>query len=321
MKKLLLIFIAALLLCGCSTAKRTAGGALIKGADVSSAQPGTYFIGDKIPGRALIYTAAGEVFYAEDYKITEKLTGVITDPPEATVMDAAKLAKEYLDAGEKVLMIFIDGLGWYTFLSAREQGDIPCLASLEAREASSVYPTITPVNYAAMVSGEPPAVSGVTKRGIHEIQCETIFTYAEAMGLESYVSEGDTQILRLEGTETELSPDLNGSGSGDDEILDCALERIAAGGCALVFVHFHSVDDAEHEYSPGSAEAREALKTVDSYCAKLLESWDGRVIIVADHGQHAQDGTGDAAYADRRGTHGDFAPTDIFVPLLTGQGG
>ncbi len=318
MKRFLLAALAAaLLLCGCSGAKHTAGGKLIKGADVSSAQPGTYNIGDKIPGRALIYTAAGDVFYAENYKIKEKLAGVITDPPEYTVMDAAKLAKDYLGAGERVLFIFVDGLGWYSFCSALEQGLIPCLASLEAREAASVYPTITPVNYAAMVTGEPPAVSGVTKRGIHEIACGTIFTYAESLGLKAYVSEGDAQILRLEGAETELSPDLNGSGSGDDEILDCALERIAAGGDALIFVHFHGFDDAEHEYSPGSAEAREALKTIDSYCAALLEAWDGRVIIAADHGQHAQDGTGDIAYADRRGTHGDFAPTDIFVPLLT----
>ena len=62
MKKLFIALAALLLLSGCSGAKHTAGGKLIKGADVSSAQTGPYFIGERIPGRSLVYTAAGDVF-------------------------------------------------------------------------------------------------------------------------------------------------------------------------------------------------------------------------------------------------------------------
>ncbi len=268
-----------------------------------------------VEGECLVYTEKGDVFRAEDYRVGETLTGVIVNPPERTVMDAARQAEEWLDSGERVMIIYIDGLGWQAFERAVADGAAPNLEKLSSEMCASVFPTITPVNYAAMVTGRPPAENGVTKRGIHTIGCDTIFTYAASMGLASYVSEGDIQILALPDAELELSPDLNGSGTGDDEIFGCAMEH--TGSCDLLFVHFHSVDDASHEYSPVYEEARDALVAVDGWCGELMAAWNGRVIITSDHGQHVQDGTGDAAYADRKGTHGDFAVSDILVPYLT----
>lgn len=271
--------------------------------------------GQVLEGGALVYTQAGQVFSCNNYEVCERLYGVIADPPELTLMDVYPSVSELLDNGEKVLVIYIDGLGWDIFQAALADGDAPCLSALSCRKAASMYPTITPVNYAAMVTGAPPAVNGVSARGIHSIACPTIFDYAADLGLASFVSEGDTQILALPSADMELSPDLNGSGTGDDEIFDCAMEALE--DYPLVFVHFHSVDDAEHQYGPGAPEARQALKDVDSWCGELISAWDGRVIVTADHGQHENDGSGDAAYADRSGTHGDFAVSDIFVPFMT----
>ena len=268
-----------------------------------------------VEGQCLVYTQKGDVFRAEDYKVREPLVGAIVNPPERTLMDVAEQTKEWLRAGERVMVIYIDGLGWQAYERAVSDGAVPNLAGLDAEMCASVYPTITPVNYAAMVTGRPPAENGVVRRGIHEISCDTIFNCAASLGVSSYVSEGDIQILALPDAELELSPDLNRSGTGDDEIFDCAMEHIDA--CGLMLVHFHSVDDSSHEYAPDSAEAREALVTADGWCGELLAAWDGRVIITSDHGQHVQDGTGDIAYADRKGTHGDFAVSDIFVPYLT----
>lgn len=271
--------------------------------------------GETIRGGALVYTADGNVFYAEDYKIKEELIGLILDPPDRRVTDAYCEAVSALDCGEKVLLIYIDGLGFGTFQNALADGDVPALSMLHAEQAASVFPTITPVNYAAMITGQPPKENGVSQRGVHGLQCPTIFDYAAEKNISSYASEGDTQILKLNNAQLELSPDLNGNGTSDDEIFDCAMEAIGKYG--LLFVHFHSVDDTSHEYSPESREAREALIRVDGWCGELMENWDGKVIITADHGQHTQDGTGDEVYSDRSGTHGDFAVSDIFVPFLT----
>lgn len=302
--------VLALLLCGCGAERYD-----FTVIDENGAHEESMVRGDMVSGPALVYTAEGEVFREEGYKLAEPLTGIITDPPEKTLMDVYELAAEALDAGERVLIIYIDGLGWDSYEKALDDGAVPNLAPLYAEKAASMYPTITPVNYAAMVTGHCPAENGVTERGIHTISCETIFDYALSLGLSSYVSEGDTQILALPGAELELSPDLNGDGTGDDEIFGCAME--AADGYELLFVHFHSVDDASHEFGPGSPEARQALVQADAWCGELMSVWDGRVIVTSDHGQHENDGTGDAAYAGRSGTHGDFAPSDIFVPLLT----
>ena len=271
--------------------------------------------GDAIEGPALIYTAAGDVFYAEDYRPDQELTGVILDPPERTQMDVCRLTKEALEEQGRALVIYIDGLGWDGFRQAVSRNDLPHLSGLTAVRAAGVYPTITPVNYAAMVTGRPPQANGVTRRGVHNLDCPTVFDYCRELHLNCCVVEGDLQILVFPDTELELNPDLNGSGSGDDEIFEYAMA--ALDDHDFVFVHFHSVDDSEHEFGPESAEARAALIQVDQWCGQLLEAWKGPVVICSDHGQHENDGKGDAAYAGRSGTHGEFRPSDIFVPILT----
>lgn len=311
MKKALLVFAALCLLVLSGCAGKTYSFIRISGGEAAPAEAKNGF-SEPLP--CLVYTADGDVFYSENYKHSQPLVGLIEDPSCGTVMDAAKRADKWLEGGERVMIIYVDGLGRDAYWSALEAGLVPNLAALDQSFCAAVYPTITPVNYAAMVTGEPPKTNGVTGRGIHQIACETIFDRAAAAGLRSFVSEGDTQILALPGAEMELSPDLNGNGTGDDEILDCALEHTDV---SLLFVHFHGVDDASHAYGPGSPEADAAIADADARCGKLLAAWDGRVVILADHGQHVQDGTGDPAYADRRGTHGDFAPSDIFVPFLT----
>lgn len=310
MKKLIFIPIFALLLALCACGE-SYSFTLIDENGVSETEMKK---GGHVSG--LIYTREGDVFFSDNYKLAQPLYGVIADGIDATVMDAYELAREAVDSGERLLMIYIDGLGWQRFEEAAEAGDIPYLASLDARRAASVYPTITPVNYAAMTTGQPPKVNGVTKRGIHKISCGSIFSYAAEKGLTSFISEGNIQILDFPGAEQELNPDLNGDGTGDDEIFDCAMQELS-GSWDIVFVHFHSVDDASHDSGPWSENARQALIRADQWCRELAGDWQGKVIITADHGQHDNDGSGDPAYAGRGGTHGDFAPSDIFIPILT----
>ena len=220
----------------------------------------TLAAGESIAGPALLYTADGDVFYAEDCRPDRDLTGAILDPPELTQMDVYELAKEALDKEGRALLIYIDGLGWDRFQQAMDDGVLSVLSTLSPAQAAAMYPTITPVNYAAMVTGQPPAVNGVIARGIHDLSCPSIFTYCGEQGLTSYAAEGDIRIIAFPETELELNPDLNGNGTGDDEILDCALA--ALDDHDFVFVHFHFLDDTEHEFGPNSRQAREALVDV-----------------------------------------------------------
>ena len=233
---------------------------------------------------------------------------------EYSVMDVYGFAKDALERDRRVLILFLDGFGYWSFEAALARGDVPNLATLEAHRAAAVMPTITPVNYAAMVTGRPPEENGVTDRSGHTVDCDTIFDYALSLGKTAVVIEGDVQILRFS-VPQELNPDFDGDGDTDNEVFDCALSMMDR-GYDLMLVHFHGIDDTGHQTGPDSAETREKIRQVDAYAGLLMEKWDGYVIAVADHGQHENDGNGDEAYADKRGIHGSDAESDVIIPLL-----
>ena len=79
----------------------------------------------------------------------------------------------------------------------------------------------------------------------------------------------------------------------------------------MLLVHFHSIDDAGHSYGDISPKTLGQIKIVDGYVRELVEDWSGKVIIVADHGMHAE---GDA------GGHGQFRYEDLIVPYITAEG-
>lgn len=90
--------------------------------------------------------------------------GVIANPPAHRNREITPLVQEALSQGQRALVLFIDGLGYDTYTSQR--GTLPALGSLAAYPATGVYPTITPVNYAAMITGQSPGATGIRKRGI-----------------------------------------------------------------------------------------------------------------------------------------------------------
>lgn len=272
--------------------------------------------GDKIEGSAAVYLNDGGVLYAEDYKVNENILGVIKNAPEKSVRDVYNISKECIDNNEKVMVVYLDGFGWQSYEKALERGDLKNLSKLEASKALSMYPTITPVNYAAMVTGETPKVNGVSARGIHQLSCDSIFDYVVSSGKTAYIAEGDAQIIRFS-VPQELNVDLDGDGDTDNEILECALEAIESDAYDYLFVHFHGIDDTSHANGPDAQATIDKISETDEMFGMLAEKWTGKIIVIADHGQHENDGNGDDEYADKTGIHGAFASSDIVVPLLT----
>ncbi|MDO4581903.1 MAG: alkaline phosphatase family protein [Bacillota bacterium] len=267
-----------------------------------------------------IYTADGRIIDAQAAEVTlsrdgclsvgddsyDAVIGLLLDPPPAANTDVYAMARERLQAGEQVLILYLDGLGWDTWIYGLEQGLTPHLAALNAQQAAACWPSITPVNYAAMVSGQTPAASGVKQRGDRQLNAPTLFEHAAEQGLSAAVIEGAAQILEL-GVTQELNPDDDGDGDTDDEVLAAALAAMAEREYDLLFVHFHGIDDVEHQYGPHSDQAYAKLAATDAMAGQLLAAWPGAVIVCSDHGQHpTEDGGG----------HGDFRASDILVPLL-----
>ena len=241
---------------------------------------------------------------------------MITDYSGAAVTDVFDIAKDALDSGKKVMILYLDGFGWSNYERALEAGVIPNLSSLVAQDAISMYPTITPVNYAAMVTGEPPKYNGVAARNVHSLACDTIFDYVQSLGKSVYISEGNTEILTFS-AQQELNPDMNGNSDTDDEEIETTLAALKDKNSSLVFIHLHGIDDLSHKYGPESEKVLSKIAQTDTWAGELFNAWNGKIIVIADHGQHTADGKSDPEYSDYAGTHGSFLASDILVPLLT----
>ncbi|MEG1929855.1 MAG: alkaline phosphatase family protein, partial [Anaerovorax sp.] len=90
-------------------------------------------------------------------------------------------------------------------------------------------------------------------------------------------------------------------------------ETLSNTGYDLTLVHFHGIDDVSHAFGPHTKEVYERVENTDKLVESLAELWNGKIIIVADHGQHTDHGSDEKG---RKGTHGAFQASDLFIPFL-----
>ncbi|HUV73762.1 MAG TPA: alkaline phosphatase family protein [Anaerolineae bacterium] len=216
-------------------------------------------------------------------------------------------------SADRVALIFLDGFGYVRYSEALAEGSIPNLAALgEPLVALTTYPSITSVSTASLLTGASPDVHGVDQRGIRKTDTETLFDVATSAGLKVVAVEGESLSFALRGAELELSADLDGNGSTDDNVLASTLDVLRTGPPDVLFVHFHGIDDTGHGYGPGSPEESAAVEEVDSAVGRIVEMLpEGTLIVVfADHGMHKVEEEG------RLGNHGYLLERDMFIPIF-----
>ncbi len=213
---------------------------------------------------------------------------------------------------QRAVIIILDGLGYMRYSEARAEGHVPHLATLgDPLLGVTVYPPVTNVATAALLTGARPAENGVEQRGVRKTSAETILNAATTAGRRVVAVEGAALAFNLPDAELVLSGDRDQNGSGDDNVLSNTLAALQAGPPDLLLVHFHGIDDSGHTYGPGSPEETAKVEEVDGEVGRLLEAIPGGtlVIIAADHGMHVvQEG-------DRLGNHGQLVARDMFVPI------
>lgn len=270
-----------------------------------------------------IYTGDGDIVFADQIKeikkslfggsivktgtlTIKKPVGIMENPPSASITDIKDMVLELVDKDRKVLLIYIDGMGYGIYEKAANAGCLPYIAALgRGMKAMTVYPSITDVTFASMVTGETPKYTGIHNRDKKSMPVETIFDIVSKKGKSSKVIEGDIKILTDE-VETVLNIDENKNGTIDDEIYACAMKELQNPPDVLL-VHFHSFDDMGHEYGPDSEEAIAQLSVLDSFVENMAAGYTGEVIITADHGMHEYEGGG---------SHGAFLYSDMFIPII-----
>ena len=180
------------------------------------------------------------------------------------------------------------------------------MASLKTgAKALTVYPPITDVTFASMITGNTPKYTGIHSREKKPLLVPSVFDTASQKGKSSKVIEGNIKIITDE-VKTILNIDDNKNGTVDDEIYKSSMNEVQDPPHILL-IHFHSYDDFGHKYGPSSPKTIAQLRIIDSYIENIIKSYSGDVIITSDHGMH---------HAGDKGEHGTFSSSDMFIPII-----
>lgn len=233
-------------------------------------------------------------------------------PRDASEESIAEIVKE-LEASARLAILAPDALGEAAF--ERFCAAMPFLRSLWAERhvtLRSEMPSITPVNFATMVTGTDLEGHGVRTYD-HDFQVETLFDVlraagkrSAAAGLEGYT--GSKLLARysdIDGT-TELG--------SDDKVADMVIRIAEAQRPAYIIAQLGRVDDVFHQFGPSSPGVVPMLRATDARLQRLVEHLKPLgygVIILADHGQHD---IVDDPTTTLKGSHGSDSDQDCQVP-------
>ncbi|MGD2142522.1 MAG: alkaline phosphatase family protein [Candidatus Bathyarchaeota archaeon] len=213
----------------------------------------------------------------------------------------------------RLTVVVIDALGVSTWSALRmETPTLNALANRHLIHIHSVMPTITPVNFATMVTGADPLNHGIRER-TQDIGLETVFDVLRKRGFSS-----GTAARALSSLGILISPHTDQPGiaesNNDEEVKILALKALLR-GVELLWVQLLDVDDAGHHHGPLSPQGASAVNKADHHLRMIaVEAWRQRygLIVLADHGQHVVlDEKG-----NKRGSHGSSSDEDTYVPFI-----
>jgi predicted AlkP superfamily pyrophosphatase or phosphodiesterase len=234
-------------------------------------------------------------------------------PPRSSEAPPLFEVVESIGLSGRLAVVVIDALGVSTWLNART--DAPTLNALANRRLlhlRSVMPTITPVNFATMLTGTSPVIHTIRDR-TEELKHETIFDALRERGGSSATAARAKSSLGILISPHADEPGIAESNT-DEEVTRIAIDALRR-GVDLLWVQLLDVDDAGHAYGPHSSQSVAAVKGADARLREVaLGAREGGygLIVLADHGQHTAVDDGGKVY----GTHGTEADDDVYVPLV-----
>ncbi|MHB8995485.1 MAG: alkaline phosphatase family protein [Armatimonadota bacterium] len=229
--------------------------------------------------------------------------------PHSSAYDLVAEVVAELVSAPRVALLAPDALGRHPFDLWRHE--MPFLSGLHDRRSltlRAIMPSITPVNFAGMVSGAELPVHGI-QRFTDDFKCETLFDVVRASG---GVSGGVGQEGYTGGELLGRFADLWGRAESktDDEVVEITLKFAQEKQPQFLIVQLGQTDDVFHKHGPSSPEVVPVVRATDERLRRMvgeLQELGYAILITADHGQHDADGGG--------GTHGSDADEDCLVPL------
>lgn len=240
------------------------------------------------------------------------IKGIATNATK-TILDVFDEMKTSGESSEKVMLIITDGFSWIQANIYENDLDI-LKASLSKGCATSTYNAISPVALASMLTGQPPSHTGINF-SVNKTRAVLKPYPPDVFYLAKYMYEFDDREIKMKYIEgngnliiTSIDPIYSLS---DNEAYENAKTAISE-GTDLIVVHFHEIDDVNHQYGPLSQEAKIKCIEIDSYVKDLKMQFDGKVIVVSDHGHMEFVNEDGNIY----GAHGYFDYQDMYVPYF-----
>lgn len=236
----------------------------------------------------------------EEHCQIDKLQGVIIDPPTASIMDAYYDARHFLENGEKVLLVVLDGFTYSQYTGAIENGHAPFLKRMApAVKATGVYPQESKVWMAAILSGVDPKENGVVTEKDQDLKVPSLFATAGQLKKQALLLHSGPRMLNTE-VEALLLNHQNTDGSADDELYTMVVDKLELSYDLLV-IRFQSIAFNRERHGNEAEPTLAAITANDKYLEEIAARWPGRVIIIGSPGERLER---------------NFTCTSVFVPYL-----
>ncbi len=192
---------------------------------------------------------------------------------------------------------------------------MPFMSSLHEKRSillESIMPSVTPVNFACMLTGAELDVHGVRTREM-DFRCETLFDVIRrsggtCAGAGQRGATGERLLARCADFGWVAEP---GSAAA---VGDAIMENFQSHMPSFLIAQFANVDSTFHKLGPSNPEVVPMLIELETVLSKLiacLTDLDTDIILLADHGQHDAI---DPPEGSDRGRHGTDMDEDRLVP-------
>lgn len=225
----------------------------------------------------------------------EKVKGVVVNPPATSIMDTYYDARYYLENGDKVLVVVLDGLTYSRYTDAVEKGHLHFLKSAgSVAKATGVYPLGSNAWLAAMLTGVSPEENGIIAEKDQDLKAPSLFAISQQLKKSALLLYSGPQLLNTE-VEPLLVNGKNIGKTGDDELYRVTLDKLEQ-GYDLLIVRFQDIATSSENYGDEAEPTRAAITAIDKYLQGLVNRWPGKVIIIGTPGSAAQEFTCDSMF-------------------------
>lgn len=235
-------------------------------------------------------------------------------PPSSAEREPLEEVVGTMGSPVRLAVVVIDAFGVSTWTAARKETPTFNMLANRHLHMRSVMPTITPVNFATMLTGASPDAHKIRVR-TERLRLETIFDVLRENGMTSATAARALSSLGIL-----ISPFADRTGlaesNADEEVCALAIQALRE-GVNLLWVQLLDVDDNGHRYGPLSTEGIAAAHTADNHLREIATAASNvgfGLIVLADHGQH----TIERDDGSEGGTHGTDVDEDIYVPFVWG---